>query len=82
MKKSTVLRTRNPNSPINFVIHNSNITVYGLKDIEIRQIKYVYKLMQLAGIRMKMLCGDILWRETCFQFQRIRSRPKEYENWN
>lgn len=42
MKKSSVLRTRNPNSPISLVIHNSNVTIYGLSNIEIKQIKYNY----------------------------------------
>lgn len=41
VKKSTTLRTRNPSSPINIVIHNSNTTIYGLNNLEITQIKYV-----------------------------------------
>lgn len=54
MKKSTVLRTRNPNSPINFVIHNSNVTVYGLKDIEIKQIKYVYPIQVFSSYKFRV----------------------------
>ncbi|XP_055295339.1 circadian clock-controlled protein daywake-like [Sitodiplosis mosellana] len=37
--KEAVLRTRNPNAPINIVIRNSNTTIYGLKAMEITQVK-------------------------------------------
>lgn len=37
--KEAVLRTRNPNAPINLVIRNTNTTIYGLKAMEITQVK-------------------------------------------
>lgn len=38
--KETVLRTRNPGSPINILIRNANTTIYGLNTMEITQVKY------------------------------------------
>lgn len=38
--KTVVLRTRNPNAPINIVIRNSNTTIYGLKNMVVTAVRW------------------------------------------
>lgn len=76
MKKPSVLRTRNPSSPISLVIHNSNVTIYGLNNIEIKQIKYVYSL-HLISLISKIYTTEIPL--FIFAFQGFRTGSKTYE---
>lgn len=37
--KTVVLHTRNPNAPINIVIRNYNTTIFGLKGMEVTEVR-------------------------------------------
>lgn len=80
MKKPSVLRTRNPSSPISLVIHNSNVTIYGLGNLEITQIKYVmrskYHFIEISHQKTISIFSSFF-----FWFSEVLDRIQKIRNW-